>query len=63
MPPECKNAPKGKRSHSNLPSGNKWDYVSSVLPLLETEKLSLYVMTCLKCRDTHEIKQLEPIDR
>ena len=54
--------PKGKRSCYNLPSGNKWDYVSGVLPLLETEKLSPYAMTHLECRNTHEIRQLEPIE-
>ena len=62
MPSKCKWVPKGKKSHCNLPSGNRWDYVTGVLPLLETEKLTTHAMTKLECSETHKIKQLDPID-
>ena len=62
MPPKHKHAPKGKKSCCNLPSGNKWEYVTSVLPLLETEKLTLHAMSKLECHKTHEIKHMDPIE-
>ena len=45
-----------------MPSGNKWNYIEGVLPLLETEKMTLHGITKLDCRDTHEIRRLKLID-
>ena len=62
MPTKCKHALKGKKSHCNLPSDNKWDYVGGVLSLLETEKLTLHAMSKLECHETHKIKHMDPIE-
>ena len=59
---KCKRAPTGKKLRCNLPSGSKWNYVEGVLPLLETEKVTLCGITKLDYRDTHEIRRLELID-
>ena len=56
MPPKCKHTPKGKKSRCNLPSGNQWDHVTGVLPLSTCD------VSRLKCRETHEIQQLDPIE-